>query len=194
VSEVFCSVRRPNDAPSGPIVFFGRLDRSKGADVLLQALARIESAARSCVIIGRGEQSDALHRIADELGIRSSVMIKDWMVPADLARVLGRASMAVLPSREESFGNAIAEAMATGAPVISTTAGSVPELITNGENGLLVPPDDPIALAAAIQKLQHDPVYAAAMGENARRIILERFTWSRVARTFEGIYNELSQA
>ena len=194
VSEVFCSVRRPNDAPSGPIVFFGRLDRSKGADVLLQALARIESAARSCVIIGRGEQSDALHRIADELGIRSSVMIKDWMVPADLARVLGRASMAVLPSREESFGNAIAEAMATGAPVISTTAGSVPELITDGENGLLVPPDDPIALAAAIQKLQHDPVYAAAMGENARRTILERFTWSRVARTFEGIYNELSQA
>jgi glycosyltransferase involved in cell wall biosynthesis len=146
------------------------------------------------VIIGRGEQAGALRQIADELGIRSSLSIKDWMMPADLARVLSRASMAVLPSREESFGNAIAEAMATGVPVISTTAGSVPELITNGENGLLVPPDDPIALAAAIQALQRDPVYASAMGENAQTTIRERFTWSRVAQIFEAVYYELSHA
>lgn len=188
VSPAFLSVTRAPEAAGGPVLFFGRLSRAKGADVLLEALALLGDAAPHTLIIGRGEAYDALVRGCGRLGLTDRVAFRDWMDPTALAAELSRASMAVLPSREESFGNAMAEAMAAGTPVVSTTAGSIPEVVEQGRSGLLVPPDDPAALAQTMRRLLADPAFAQRLGRSGWQRVRDCFTWNRVAQQFEEIY------
>lgn len=187
VPEIFRMARWRGDA-TGPIVFFGRLSYAKGADVLLRALAMLERRTPGCVIVGRGEQERALRRLAIRLGIGDRVEFRPWMAPGELATLLTNASLAVLPSREESFGNAIAEALSTGIPVISTDVGSVPELIIHARSGFLVQPNDPAALSEAIKNLEANPRLAKSLGENARQELRARLSWDSVAEAFERIY------
>lgn len=184
----FLAVPRRDDAAAGPAVFFGRLSRTKGVDTLLEALARLGDAAPRCRIIGRGPDEAAFRRQAAELGLGGRVELVAWLPPDDLARELAAASMVVLPSREESFGNAMAEAMAAAAPLVTTTVGSVPEVVTHQRTGLLVPPDDPDALAAAMRSLRADPAAATAMGLCARADVRARFSWEATARAFVALY------
>jgi glycosyltransferase involved in cell wall biosynthesis len=122
------------------------------------------------------------------LGLGDRVAFVDWLEPRPLAALLARARAAVLPSREESFGNAIAEAMAVGCPVIATRVGSVPEIVDADRTGVLVPPDDPAALAEAIDALLADPDRAAALARAGREHVRARFTWDAVAASFEDLY------
>ena len=177
-------------ATGGPIVFFGRLSRDKGADVLLEALARLKARreAPEALIIGRGDEAEALSAQASRLGLDGCVRREPWVAPERLAEVLARASVVALPSRHESFGNAMAEAMAVGAPLVSCAAGSIPEVVAADETGLLVPPGDAEALAAAIGRLLDDRALAARLGEAGRARVRARFSWASVARTLEGLY------
>jgi glycosyltransferase involved in cell wall biosynthesis len=94
----------------------------------------------------------------------------------------------VLPSLEESFGNTMAESMALGVPVLSTTAGSIPEVVKHGEHGLLVPPDDAQALAAAMGALGADPALRARLGAAGKVYASAHFTWDASAAAFERVY------
>ena len=195
VSDAFTRVERSEEAAArGPIVFFGRLSRSKGADTLLDALTLLGSDGPEALIIGRGEQKEALAQTIRERGLSERVALKGWVPQSELAGLLNRAAMAVLPSREESFGNAMAEAMAAGTPVVSTTAGSVPEVVRHGHTGLLVPPDDPEALAGAIRRLQENPREARCFGAAGRRHVRAHFTWKATAERFVALYEEASLA
>ena len=192
VSVAFMRAEHSEEAAArGLLIFFGRLSRSKGADTLLDALALLGSDGPKALIIGRGEQQEALAQAIRARGLSDRVALKGWMPQDELAGLLSRAAMAVLPSREESFGNAMAEAMATGTPVVSTTAGSVPEVVVHGKTGLLVPPDDPEALAGAIHRLQEDPQEARRFGVAGRQRVREHFTWNAAAERFEALYEEV---
>jgi len=114
-----------------------------------------------------------------------------WMTHEALAEVLTSARMAVLPSRTESFGLAVVSSMAVGAPVISTRAGSIPEIIEDGATGLLVEPDAPEALAEAIGRLLRDRSLAGRLGRAGRLHVRRHFTWDIVAEAFEQIYTSL---
>jgi glycosyltransferase involved in cell wall biosynthesis len=188
VSPAFFEVVREAEADRGPLVFFGRMAREKGVDTLVEALGRLGEAAPDAVLIGRGPMVDPVRRRLDELGLASRVEMIPWLEGAALAARVASASMVVLPSLEESFGNAMAEAMATGAPVVSTTAGSIPEVV--GDAGLLVPPEDPAALAEAIARLRTDTGLRARLGQAGRRRAADRFSWPAVAGTFASIYEE----
>lgn len=170
-----------------PLLFFGRLAHDKGVDTLLRAVAQAPG-ARKLTIVGRGDQAPALKRLANDLGLRERVVWRDWLDEAELARELGRSRLAVLPSRHESFGNAMAEAMAVGAPLVSTRAGSIPEIVEHEVTGLLVPADDAAALHQAIARLEHDAPLAARLGAAGRERMRARFSWQAVARRYAELY------
>jgi glycosyltransferase involved in cell wall biosynthesis len=189
VSPAFFQATRSSEAERGPLVFFGRMAREKGVDTLVEALGRMGDRAPHAVLIGRGPMEAPVQRRLAELGLASRVELVPWLDAPELASRVASASMVVLPSLEESFGNAMAEAMAAGAPVISTTAGSIPEVV--GDTGLLVPPEDPAALAEAIVRLASDRELAARLSDAARRRASERYAWPAVAGTFAAIYEEV---
>jgi len=174
-----------------PLVFFGRLAEGKGVDTLLDALGQLRSTGAvvpRTLIIGRGDCRPALERQAEALGVATRVEFVDWMSPSSLAKHLAGAAAAVLPSREESFGNAAAEAMAAGCPIISTRVGAIGEFVDHGRTGTLVEPNQPAALGAAIAALMQNPADARAMAQAGRETIRSRYTWDAIAARFENCY------
>jgi glycosyltransferase involved in cell wall biosynthesis len=106
----------------------------------------------------------------------------------DVPALAGRADAFVLPSRSEAFPNAAMEAMAAGLPVVASAVGGLLDLIDHGRTGLLVPVDDAGALAAAIDQLAADPARAAQLGATAREDVIDRYSFDRMVRSFEGLY------
>jgi glycosyltransferase involved in cell wall biosynthesis len=190
ITQDFFEVEPRPDAVKGPLVFFGRLSTGKGIDTLIEALGKVKEKLPEVKIVGRGDLRGAMQQQVTELGLADRVEFVDWLDPPQLAEMLAGARLAVLPSREESFGNAIAEAVAVGCPVISTTVGSIPEIVDDGRTGTLVPPGDPGALAAAIDRTLATPQIAAALAEAGRLDVRERFSWDAVAAKFERRYQQ----
>jgi glycosyltransferase involved in cell wall biosynthesis len=119
----------------------------------------------------------SLHALVAELGLEDAVIFAGRR--RDMPAVMHAIDVLLLPSWEEPFGRVVAEAMAAGRPVVATSVGGPADTITNGCDGLLVPPRDPTAWAAAIIRLLDDPAGARRIGERAResatRFGLERF-------------------
>src|SRR5262249_6930231 len=101
---------------------------------------------------------------------------------------LAEADLFVLPSRSEAFPNSVIEAMAAGLPVIASAVGGLLELVDSGRTGLLVPPDDPAALARALEAVLAAPDSARAMGDGAREEISRRYSFDRMVQAFEDVY------
>ena len=135
-----------------------RLEPQKGVDVAIRALREIDDA--HLVVLGDGPQRAELEQLARELDV--SVYLPG-RVP-DVTQWLRRASMLVHPARWEGFGLALLEAMLAGLPVVATNVSSIPEIVVDGETGVLVPPDDPPALAAAVNRVLRDPGDLGARG------------------------------
>jgi glycosyltransferase involved in cell wall biosynthesis len=136
------------------------------------------------VVIGDGPEHDALARRVLERQLEGSVRLLGAL--ADDTEVRGwyaRSSLFCLPSEQEGFGIVFLEAMASGLPVVSTTAAAIPEVVPDGEAGLLVSPRDPSALAEALVRLLADPALRARLREGGRRQA-RRFSWDRVAERF----------
>ena len=149
----------------------GRLSHEKGFDVALRALAELEGVFLH--LVGDGPDRKALEELAAELGLEGRVRFEGWV--QDVRPALERCDVFVAPSRREAFGMAVAEAMAAGLPVVASAVGGLPELVVHGETGLLVPPDDPRALAGAVCTLVKDPASARRMGRAGRERVLRHF-------------------
>ena len=168
----------------GYLLFFGRLDVfQKGLDTLLAAMAQLvrRQPAIELRIAGRGKDAERVRQLARELGIEPNIRLLGGVSDAERLELFAGASMLLMPSRFEGFGIVAAEAMAAGLPVIAAAAGSLPEVVRAPEGGILVPPDDPDALAEAIASLLESPERREALGRAARRIARE-YSWSAVAR------------
>ena len=176
---------RPFERPT--IGSLGRLDSQKGYDVLLHALAALPEAA--LVLVGDGPERRPLEALAADLGVGDRVRFAGWQ--AEPRRLLTTFDVFALPSRFEGFPLAIVEAMLAELPVVATAVGSVPEAVRADETGLLVPPDDPVTLAAALRRLLDDPPLRLRLGEAGRRLAVERFTATAMARSFERLYEEI---
>ena len=164
-----------------------RLDRQKGLDVLLRALPEVPGV--DVEIVGDGPERAALERLAVTAGVADRVVFAGW---SERARDwLGRWDAFVLPSRYEGLPLAILDAMLAQLPIVATDVGSVREAVVDDETGLLVPPDDPAALAAALRRVLEDHDLADRLGRRARAVALERFTARAMARRYEALYAEL---
>jgi glycosyltransferase involved in cell wall biosynthesis len=133
------------------LLFIGSLHPVKGADLLLEALARTGGARPRTILIGDGGARRALQRRAADLGLADSVDFLGQVPHGEIARYLNAADFLVLPSRFEGCPNVILEALACGTPVIASAVGGIPELVTRPEQGILVEPESPEALARAIE-------------------------------------------
>ncbi len=165
------------------VLFVGRLDRQKGVDVLLAAVAPLDE--RVCVRVAGAS-------VADGAAIEAppNVEMLGWLNPPDAtAAQLQAADVVVVPSRWEGFGLVAAEAMRAGKPVIASSVGGLRELVDDGVTGRLVPPDSVEALRAAL--LMDDLPALRAMGEEGRQRYLAGFTATRMNDQLLGIYSQL---
>ena len=161
-----------------------RLTRQKGIDVAVEALSFLPDDV-VLVVLGEGPEREPLEELAREHVVESRVILPG-RVP-DVASWLRRASVYVQPARWEGFGLAVLEAMVCGVPVVATNVSSLPELVADGETGLLVPPDDPAALAGAIEGALADPALGAAGLDRARR----EFSVQQMADRTVALYERL---
>lgn len=145
------------------------------------------------LIIGDGPLREALQALVEELAITRSVVFAGT-VSDDLGNHLAALDVGVLCSKHESLGNAIIEYMAMGKPVVATAVGGCPELVANGETGILVPSEDAVQLAGGILHLLKERDMAAKMGELGYRRFQERFTVDKMVRGYEDLYAELIRA
>ncbi|MDX6665926.1 MAG: alpha-maltose-phosphate synthase [Solirubrobacteraceae bacterium] len=156
------------------VLFVAKYWELKGADVLLAAFRRVREQMPTARLwmVGRYEGP------ADEPGVE----VKGFVYDRDeLADLYARASVYCLPSRFESSGNSIVEAMAFGVPCVASDVGGLPDVVDEGHTGFLVPPGEPEPLAAALLRLLSDPELATRLGAEGRRRVETSGTWDAVA-------------
>jgi glycogen synthase len=168
----------------GFLLYFGRLDVfQKGLDTLLQAFAILhrDRPALELRIAGRGKDAARVATMARELGIDGAVRMLGAVSEEERRALFAGAAVQLMPSRFEGFGMVAAEAMAAGVPLVAAAAGSLPEVVDAPRGGVLAPPGDAAALAAAAARLLDDPAARARLSATARESA-ERFRWRAVAR------------
>lgn len=182
----------PRDDGPPMVLFLGRIGERKGTDDLLDAAARVvqQHPHVQFVLAGDGELAQARQR-ARRLGIEERVSFPGWVRGEAKLDLLRQAHVYVLPTYREGLPVSVLEAMAAGLPVVSTPVAGIPDAIEDGENGLLVPPGDALALAAAIGKLLGDGELRGTMGERNRAKARERFDVAVVAGQLEAIYRSI---
>jgi glycosyltransferase involved in cell wall biosynthesis len=182
--------RTPNLRPF--ILGVGRHVRQKGFDVLLKAFALTMergNTAYDLMLAGDGPEHAALRELAEQLSISQRVVFTGKVDHREAVNLFSGCSFFVLPSRHEPFGIVNLEAMAAGRPVIATRTGGVPEIVREGENGLLVNSEQPEEMATAILRLISDGPLRAEMG-TAGRSFSERFDWVEIAKQYLTIYEK----
>jgi glycosyltransferase involved in cell wall biosynthesis len=187
------SVALGERSPERFVLYVGRLDERKGVEHLLRAFARLGSGRGDVrlTIVGLGAREQALRDLARELGIAPAVDFAGWVDHKEIGDYYRRCAVFVLPSiftadgGYEPFSNVVLEAMAWGAPVITTLAnGAAYDVLEDGVNGRVVADREPEALAAALRDLLADPPKAEAMGRRGRETVRTRFNVDRMAERF----------
>ncbi len=163
----------------------------KGVDVFVRAAAHMaaEFPTATFHIAGQGEHQAELERLIAELDLTDRVLLRGAV--ADVPAFLATLDVAVLPSHAEGMSNAVLEYMAAGRPIVATDVGANGHLLGGGEFGVLVPPADPVALAAGVGRLLADPVGSARLAAAARRHVHDRYSRDAMRRRFEDFYVRL---
>jgi glycosyltransferase involved in cell wall biosynthesis len=179
------------------LLFVGRTeDRKKGIGTLLEALALLPAHVTLKIVDGRIPEHGLVPRLIRRFGLAGRVVIQKRMLSVpELVAEYSTARIAVVPSFFEGFGFPASEAMACGLPVIANAVGALPEVVgSDGEAGLLVPPRDPRALAAAIGALVSDPRRAERMGRAARERVRRCFRWGDAAAQLVEVFEDARRA
>jgi glycosyltransferase involved in cell wall biosynthesis len=155
------------------VVFVGVDWERKGGRTLVKAFKQVLETLPKARLVIIGSSPSVRHAQIEVVGRASHEEVK--------ARLI-KASVFCLPTRVEPFGIAVVEAFFHKLPVITTTIGAMPDLVRAGESGLLVPPDDPSALAAALIELLRDPAKCRRFGERGNEVVLSRYSWNEVGR------------
>ena len=177
------------------ILFLGRLGERKGVPELLQALASpaLRRAPWRAIFAGDGEVG-RFRTEAVVLGLDQKVRLSGWVDKAGARALLADSDVLVLPSRNEGLPVAILEAMAHGLAVVASDVGAIPDVIDDGDNGLLVAPGDVASLAAALRRLIDEPGLAARMGARGRARFEAAYAIESHVRGLAAIYADLLRA
>jgi glycosyltransferase involved in cell wall biosynthesis len=169
----------------------GRIFPIKNHHLFLESAARVSSNADAVrfVIVGDGILRTEMENYARELSITDRVIFTGWR--RDLPRIYAGMKVLVVCSDNEGTPVSAIEAMASGVPVVATRVGGLPDIITDGETGYLVPPRDPEALAGAVLRLLQDPELASRMGQAGQTMARERFAVQRLITDTETLYLRL---
>ena len=168
-------------------------DKDKGIDQVIMALPAVIAACGRVVytVIGDGEDRARLEALAESVGVRQVVRFLGAVPDEELHAQLSACDVFVLPSRKEGFGIVFLEAMAYGKPVVGGAHGGTPEVIRDGETGLLVRHGDVPGLAAALIRLLSDPHERRRMGEAGRQLVKQRFLYPSLEHRVHEALREL---
>jgi len=176
----------------GPLLaVVARLSTSKGHRYLFEALPEIRTQwpGLRVVLSGTGPLRDEMGALVASFGLADCVSFLGWR--SDAPRIMEAADLVVHPTLHEAFCSVIIEAMALERPLVATDVAAAPEQVDTGETGILVPARDPAALAAAIRTMLLDPARAAEIGVEARRRVVERFSFPRMMKLYEDTYDDV---
>jgi glycosyltransferase involved in cell wall biosynthesis len=175
------------------LIVVGGYSPIKGLTHLLKAMTLLKGEMDlNLTIIGGPPDGKYSGGLVREYGLQDSVTFTGRISHEELTKRYSAAQVAVVPSLYEGFGFPAAEAMACGLPVISSSAGALPEVVgRDGEAGVLVPPADAGSIAAALKRLMPDEGLRRRMGAAARRRVETHFTWEQAAKKTVGVYEEL---
>lgn len=180
-------------APTDRLVLhLAHLGAEKGQTDLIAAAPRIQGAVPDALIaiVGGGELREQLERQAASVGAARIRFVGFWP-PEQVPALLAAASVFVLPSRQEGLGSVLLQAMAAGLPVVAAATGGIPEIVRDGSTGLLVPPADPAALAAAVVRLLTDAALAERLARSGLAFARGEGSAERMAEETLAVYREL---
>jgi glycosyltransferase involved in cell wall biosynthesis len=189
INDVFYS---SNYSPSerSYILFVGRIDRFKGIDALVKAIAELKLSGFSmkCIIVGQdaGYRSK-LELLIEKLQVSDLIEIRDRISQENLVNLYSGAFLTVLPSLSEGFPLTIVESMATGTPFIATPVGVLPDIVNQSTAGILVPLDDPKTLAQMILSLIKNKALWSEMSTNGKKFA-DNFRWDTIAQRYYELY------
>ena len=178
-------------AASAPVALYaGRLDHGKGPQVAIEALALLTDFPEAQLILaGDGPRRDENEALAERLGLGGRVRFVGRLESDAVAQHMAAADVVVFPTLLAEAGPlVVAQALATGTPVVASRIGAVPEMLADGESGLLVKPGKPSELAAALRRLFADPELRTRMGESGRRAALAEMTVERMTDAMTEVY------
>jgi glycosyltransferase involved in cell wall biosynthesis len=172
----------------------GRLAPQKGQRHLIGAMPQLLELVPSAhvVIAGGGGLADYLRELADEMGVAARVHV---LGPRqDVPALMHAVNVFAMPSIWEGFGLVLLEAMAAARPIVASRVATIPEVVVDGETGILVPAGDALALAEALTRLAHNPLLAREMGEAGRRRLRDQFSVEKMVGDTERLYRELADS
>jgi glycosyltransferase involved in cell wall biosynthesis len=181
-AEFTSSATFPHPRPY--IAGIGRLEAQKGFDVLIDALPRLGRTDVDVLLAGEGTARAALEARSRTAGVIDRVRFLGALNRARIVALLRSAAAVACPSRFEGLPLVCVEALAAERPVVASAVNGTPEIIRHGETGLLVPPDDPAALAAALTRLLGDPVQAGRLAARGRALVERDYAWPRLAARY----------
>jgi len=192
-TTVFSKLDRIEKEPNSLVVVGKVEDKTKGIPYLLEAVKLLKGDLDvKLYVVGKQEASEGYGtNLAQQLGISDRVIFTGYIGTDELVKRYSSAEIGVTASIYEGFGLPAAEAMSCGTPVIATRAGALPEIVGDDAAGILVPPADPPALAAAIKRLLADKPLRHRMGQAARKRVEDFFSWQAAARKTVEVYREL---
>lgn len=167
------------DGAEGFLLYVGRLRVRKGIEVLFESLCQLGDAAPRTVVVGNGEHAARLRRAVERMELTGRVALVGRRTAGEVRYLMSRAAGLVVPSIYEGMPLVVLEAMQCALPVIASAVSGIPEVVEAGETGWLVPPEDPPALAAAIDDWRRRPEEARRRGEAGARRLAARFTAER---------------
>jgi len=176
--------------PGTPLLLcVARVTPEKGLDTAVEALTLLPEAR--LVVAGYGPLIPDLRQQAAELGVEDRVEFLGWVAPPAIASWMAKATVVLVPSRVEGFGLVALEAALASRPVVASRVGGLPEVVLDGETGLLTTPRDASAMAAAVRRLLDDRQLAEQLGRNGRQRALECFSASRHATEWDMLYKSV---
>lgn len=187
--SLFAAATAPRTLPAR-LLFVGRLNQQKNPELLLHALAGLHEEVY-LDIVGDGPDAGALRALSAQLGVAHRVTWHGQMSRDALPALYAQAACTLVPSQEEGFGMVAAESLLCETPVIATSSGGLPDIVSDGETGVLLPlqaQNDPAAWIHAIQGIIHDPSRRAAFGRRGRAAMLALVAPSAVAERYRTVY------
>jgi len=188
----------PRSFPRGRIILtvgrWAARERYKGVDALIVAIARLRTAVPDVqlVAVGSGDDLSRLRSVAAEQQVADGVHFLEGLSQRELAACYAAAEIFALPSTGEGFGLVFLEAMAFGKPVVGADAGGIPDLIRDGSNGLLIPPNDPDALAQGLSRLLQDEALRGKLGECGAAMVRREYEFDAFREALDQILCDLA--
>jgi glycosyltransferase involved in cell wall biosynthesis len=180
----------PDSVDLGPrrvVLGVGRLETTKGFDLLVEAFASLADVDAALVLVGDGAQRDALRALGDRLDLGDRLQLVGPLDEAGVHAWMRRADVVVVPSRKEAFGIVALEAWRAGTPLVATSLGGPASFVTDGVDGLLVDPVNTAALAHAVESVLSDGRLADGLATAGPKTV-RRYSWSSVTQAYCELY------